>query len=402
MKIYGKTDNIINPDDLGRPKNCVTMKLIVGDPDDLLTQLYNDSDTNDSVGRIGRIKVPGVTIEMADPDSEQWDTLPEGKVILSDKETRIKVTMKPQIAFDPATCFSVLGNSLLVKTTGTAPSGVQIPISATITEYYMRDNAFEIRKTLNRADLKSLGLLPSQDNDNILEKAWMDTGSNDPTAESNLSDGLSFDTFNATLRGQSTDHGTLDDSIPNSPLHPSFFQAAGVELITVECYGVKSKPRQLMNQADIFYFSGHGYHITGGLSHGDTVLVQQYWKQDLDVVIFAGCSVLDINDLNNNFSDPTDHQASPGKLWEQTGPSILLGYNYYAPNDLQNSAQIVSSWIANRNAQGDVNAWMNANNNSNGRNACAIEKGIEYKFYKRSGFSPFYSYTLTIVDKANW
>ena len=122
----------------------------------------------------------------------------------------------------------------------------------------------------------------------------------------------------------------------------------------------------------------------------------------MDVVIFAGCSVLDINDYNNRYTDPADHLASPGKLWEQTGPSVLLGYNYYAPNDLQNSSAIVSSWIANRGGQGDVNAWMSANDNRNGRNACAIQKGTDYRYFKRSGVFPLQLYTLTVVEKTNW
>jgi len=104
--------------------------------------------------------VPKIEIEIADYDSAQWDVLPEGKVILSDKETRIKVTMTPQVAFDPAICFSVLGNTLTVKTSGTKPSGMQIPISTANTTYSTQGNSFEIRKTLSRTELKTLGLLP--------------------------------------------------------------------------------------------------------------------------------------------------------------------------------------------------------------------------------------------------
>ena len=50
-------------------------------------------------------------------------------------------------------------------------------------------------------------------------------------------------------------------------------------------------------------------------------------------VIFSTCSILDINDYNNNYRwEPVEHNLSPGKSWEAVGPSVLLGYNY-APAD---------------------------------------------------------------------
>ena len=372
-----------------------TGPFIVEDPHGLLTDLHNGSDVNEADGKTFKIYVPKAEIEIADYDSVQWEALPEGKVILSDKETRIKVTMPSNIASSTAGYFDFIGNSLTVKTFETMPSGVQIPISTANTTYSLNGDTFEIRKTLSRTELKTLGLLPSQDDDGVFEKAWMDTGSDNPTADSNLSDGLAFDSLSAVLRGRSTNYGTLEDDPPNSPLHVSFFQAAGVEIITVECKGSKSKPRQLMNQADVFYYSGHGSHASGALTYGNPTLVQPYWSQDLKVAIFAGCSVLDINDYNNNFGD----NVSPGTLWEPLGPSVLLGYNYYAPTDLQNSAQIVSSWIANRGSQGNVNAWMAANDNPSGRNACAIEKDSQYTYYHKYMRGV---YRKKIIKKENW
>ena len=335
-----------------------------------------------------------IEIVIADYDSAQWDALPEGKVILSDKETRIKVTITPIISPNPVPYFDFLGNSLTLKTSKTMPTGVQIPISTANTTYSLKGNSFEIRKTLSGTELKSLGLLP-QNNSGTFSKAWLDTGSDNPSSDSNLSDGLAFETLNAVSRGRSTNYGTLEDVPPNSPLHVSFFQAAGVEIITAECVRAKSKPRQLMNQADVFYYSGHGTHASGAVTYGNPTSVQPYWNQNLKVAIFAGCSVLDINDYNNNFGN----KSSPGKLWEPVGPSVLLGYNYYAPTDLQNSAQIISNWIATRGTQGDVNAWMNANDNSNGRNACAIEKNLQYTYFHK--YAPLI-YWKTTVKKEKW
>ena len=101
--------------------------------------------------------------------------------------------------------------------------------------------------------------------------------------------------------------------------------------------------------------------------------------------ILAGCSVLDINDYNNYYiDDEQSHTASPGKAWEQTGPGILLGYNYSAPGDAGGApARIMQSWVANRDSLGDVEAWMKANADNNAWNACAIVKGQKYVYFKR-------------------
>jgi hypothetical protein len=81
---------------------------------------------------------------------------------------------------------------------------------------------------------------------------------------------------------------------------------------------------------------------------------------------------------------------------------VLLGYNYFAPLDSQGSALIVASWLSNRTSLGDIDAWMNANDNTNGRNACAIQKDVGYYYFHRSGFYPFYQYTKTFVEKSTW
>ena len=121
--------------------------------------------------------------------------------------------------------------------------------------------------------------------------------------------------------------------------------------------------------------SSHTMRINGMSDNikQDRIMAAQYWCDDLDCVIIAGCSVLDINDYNNNFPGLA-HLLSPGKAWEQTGPNILLGYCYKAPLDSTEApARIIAQWRANRSVQGDVAAWMNANDNRNGRNACAID-----------------------------
>ena len=182
------------------------------------------------------------------------------------------------------------------------------------------------------------------------------------------------------------------------------FQATGVELITAAYAGCESGKYQLMNQADYFYFSGHGSHATGVLQGGfSAAAVIGYWDKDLECVIISGCSVLDINDYNNNY-DGEAHTRSPGKEWEGTGPAVLLGYNYYAPNDLQNSDSIIANWCTYRTTLSDMNAWNEANDNSNGRNACVIVPGIEYGyFHKTPTWIPFVNdYVWTEIEYTDW
>jgi hypothetical protein len=149
-----------------------------------------------------------------------------------------------------------------------------------------------------------------------------------------------------------------------------------------------SEKRQVMNQADCLYFSGHGNHynnsIQGGFKPSDAA---GYWKKDIDVAIIAGCSVLDINDYNGNYGG-AEHLFSPGKAWEQTGPGVLLGYAYIAPGDAGGApARIMNSWVSNRGTLGDVNAWMKANADNNAWNACAIVKDQKFVYFTRKWFS---------------
>lgn len=138
-------------------------------------------------------------------------------------------------------------------------------------------------------------------------------------------------------------------------------------------------------------------------------VVSNHWKRDLDCVIIAGCSVLDINDYNNNFLDPRgewdpeNHAASPGTLWESKGPNVLLGYNFRAPLDSSRApAKIVRSWQNLRQTMGDVEAWMKANDNKNGRNACAIVKGVKYVYFKRTRHKFYSTYEKVEVGKESW
>ena len=229
-----------------------------------------------------------------------------------------------------------------------------------------------------------------------MEGSWVD----DPSMPSNLTDGMAFETnMVAESRGQCTSIGNLNSSSTNSPVDNTFFIAAGREIITAE-YGEETSPRrQIMNQADIFYFSGHGDHGSGTLEGVGAADVGDYWRQDLDIAVFSACSVLDINDYNLNFVIVGQHSVSPGKQWEQTGVQYLLGYNGVAPTDLQGTANIIADFLANKDTLGVIGAWRIANENAHTWNACAIEKDVAYYYF--NNLIPFL-HTWETVPKGSW
>lgn len=339
-------------------------------------------------------------LSFANPDDSNWGDLEEKKVVLSDKETRFKIKVTPQLS-DLQAIFNALGTALKIKTSGTAPSGQDFTLTSQNTTLVQGSGYSEMRVALSRSQLISLDVLPSQENDSVTEKAWYDTGDPNSGATANLLDGEAFESnMSATSRGRCTQVGDLNSSPPNSPLDGSFFKAAGVEIITAEYGGGTSVKRQVMNQVDYFYYSGHGWHATGLTAAGGPSDVSGYWNKDLDVVIIAGCSVLDINDYENNFTNSVeDHTRSPGKDWEPLGPTYFLGYNYEAPNDLQGSDEIISDWCSERGSLGNVDAWRAANNNSHGRNACAIQANTSYWYFHK--ILPLW-YEWTEVPKAQW
>ena len=318
----------------------------------------------------------------------------------------MKIKISPQM-WSIEDCVRMFDSSVLkVKTSGTLPQGADVSIyDATL------DNSVagrtELRFSFTRAQLKSLGLVPAQDDDDVTEMSVYDVGTPAGIEGSDLSDANAFLALGAVRRGIATGESmsSLDSTPPVSELSESFLKAAGCEIITAEfgvaaiCRAVSDR-RQIMNQADYFYYSGHGFHKNALLDNYPPSKFAERWNKDLDCLIISGCSILDINDYNNNFvASPEDHAASPGKLWEAVGPSIMLGYNGEAPADKGGApARIIQSWLANRSAMSDVDVWLMANANNRAWNACAIVKGQKYLYFKRKWCSG----VVVEVPKGDW
>lgn len=330
-----------------------------------------------TVYRVSRVSV-------CRPDGAEWGELGGGRVLLDNEDLRVKVLVEPRPE-GLARILELFGDTLTLRTFGTCPDGVRVRIPADA-EIVGTDHGGEVRLSWSRERLKGLGLLPAHDEDCVAEMSWMDMADLIPGSWQDLSDSEAFARLSYEDRGRaSKDAGrTLEAIPPNSVPSSSYFRAAGREIVSAGYGGRSSAGRQIMNQADCFYFSGHGSHATGELQGGLTPgMARGFWDRDLDTVIIAGCSVLDVNDYNGNYEGP-DHALSPGRAWERTGPSVLLGYNYAAPGDAGGApARIMRSWVASRGTLGDVGAWMRANAENRAWNACAIVKDQKYLFFKR-------------------
>ena len=240
----------------------------------------------------------------------------------------------------------------------------------------------EIRISKTRGELKLLGLVPSKDEDGVDEMAWMDMAA---TSVQTLADSEAFATLGYEDRGTASTldpSRTLDSVPPNAIPSESYFKAAGREIVTASYGGTTSVRRQIMNQADVFYFSGHGDHAAGGIQGGFTpTMARGMWNRDLNCVVIAGCAVLDVANFrlkSTGLFYRLKHRswsgAVPGELWENAGPKYLLGYALKAPYDEDGGVDIATSFATDvRGGKSVVEAWRNANDRAKGRNACAID-----------------------------
>ena len=336
------------------------------------------------------------TVEIATNRLDGWIEIAQDKVIMSDEDLRIRIKVEPKVP-----SFNILKQALgdtYTIYTDTAPNGVEVAFAAN-DEFQQEESWSEVHITKNRQQLRDLGLLPSAEEDGVDEMAWLDMADLSPAAGQNYEDSEAFATLSYEDRGQACRETalTLNSTPPNSIPSEWYFKAAGREVISVSYDYALSKKRQIMNQADYFYFSGHGY--TNGDLHGGftPAMALECWNDDLDVAILAACSVLDINDYNHQWSTII---RSPGKLWEQTSPTNLLGYAHVAPGDKGGAPKrIMQSWVSKRGTMGNVDAWMKANADNHAWNACAIVKGEKYLYFDRRRFG---RHKIISVGKGDW
>jgi hypothetical protein len=266
--------------------------------------------------------------------------------------------------------------------------------------------------------------VPTDDEDEgVSEFASADDTTVTPTS-SNHVDSEAFDAAMAARGwrgvGQARDHGSQASLQPAANL--AFVTHAGTEQLWFGLWGATTPRRQMRQQADWFYFSGHGYLTIGALEVHDALIRAEdvRWEGDVDVAIIAGCSVLGIKDYRARHFPPSPSDidltfenwrarslngtASPGEAWEHTGPEILLGYAFKAPTDIQGSREVVQDFLAAADSGTDlVTAWANANHPAvrpTGSNAVAIDRSQDphrYCFWNELTPPP----TWDCIEKVN-
>ena len=199
---------------------------------------------------------------------------------------------------------------------------------------------------------------------------------------SQRTDSDTMDGLPGILRGCVRGGGDEESVLPEGAFTERYFKAAGFALIRAECGFCLSDARPVQQQADLVYYSGHGSHQSAKLmnSYG-TEELSPHWS-DVDILVVAGCAVLDIKDYRastfNVFGrrkwERKGGACSPGAKWESMGLSLYLGYCWLAPRDSEGGNDIAARFRANIDAGQDyVVAWRNANDCDEGRNACVID-----------------------------
>jgi hypothetical protein len=170
-------------------------------------------------------------------------------------------------------------------------------------------------------------------------------------------------------------------------------QSGGVEVLEVEgMVKVKKDPKKgiakrlIRSPADLFYYSGAA-NDDGCLAIGKDCWASprdllDYWKQpfDLEVLILAGCSVL-------NITFPYGHANGPGNAWsallKRWGGSLtaILGYRDKAPFDRIEGSKIAALMgkkiAAGLDEDQWVQVWLKLHGDShlqNARNAVGIDQ----------------------------
>jgi hypothetical protein len=173
-----------------------------------------------------------------------------------------------------------------------------------------------------------------------------------------------------------------------------FVKAAGVELMGVKYNSAESPERQVANQADSVYISGHGYDDGSIQTRPNETIkpadVKDAWNAgNVKVVMIGACSALNI--------------SGGGKEWAQLDGKVLLGYNGSAPGDAGVApVRIVNEYFADPATLNPIVAWRNANEKNLAWNACAIDTRGPTKMYYRFEGNFIFGKKWTAVPQDKW
>ena len=231
-------------------------------------------------------------------------------------------------------------------------------------------------------------------------------------------------------RGEGRDLNYVDYMTGDYIGNLDFFKTAGLELLSLEVNdtfvtdsGVRNKRANLLiaNQADVLYYSGHGdsktnsiYYINDVNKHTACTVgdfdTKSNWNDDLDVLVIAGCSVLNIRSLTQSPDLSVD--GNNGQVWAEHCMSVdtydgahlkaLCGYYGSAPADLTpyNDTDLPNNYttkiarkfsetlLDNNNYSNTLEAWRDAHEQIiiTRFNWCALDNQRNYWYCKDNGF----------------
>ncbi len=366
-----------------------------------------------------------VEIEPIKPGDGSWtEILPEDEVVLFPEE-QIKIRIRfPGTAITPGQFLSGDFPDITLKThlgQYGLKEDISLPYGDQSIEVAEWDGGTELRVTLSRQKLINLNLTPDASEPRVSTHSTLDFVA---SAEvSNFTDSQAFlagfDYLGPPSGYANNKEGVdLDSDPPQSGLHRTFFQAAGADFITVTIEKINTRVL-FKSQAEILYFSGHG--SGGDRENGAVFNIEEYdavsvselvdhWDEGLNIVIISGCSIVNLNNWvgsdNPTFSSPIFGPGAgyyPAESLERLGASMFLGYGHAAPTDVQNSDTIISSFAQSyESGQELFSAWPKANDNSNGRNATALHRGVKYGYFKRTTVFGWPQYSWTLIPSEEW
>jgi hypothetical protein len=237
--------------------------------------------------------------------------------------------------------------------------------------------------------------------DGTTEYAFADNATKTP---GNFTDSDAFDNRMSgfTARGKAR----LPIILPTGdflPVSKTFLKSGGLQSGGIS-FPTLTTNAWIEDQADFFYWSGHGaqdgtVEATPTDRFGPGDVAGGEWKKDLEIVIFAGCSILDVT--NDKLPGPN----KPGKLWAKTGPTYFLGYEGGAPGDDGGAPKTIIEtwydWWSFLYDYGDpIPGWSYANENSSAWNASALDCSVNPKVAWH--FTGIYFHTWESVPENEW
>ena len=134
-----------------------------------------------------------------------------------------------------------------------------------------------------------------------------------------------------------------------------------------------------------FYVNDNYKEVNVAAQEDDPASLLNFYWTNVEAVVLSGCAVLDISNYRQqSFGWKTSLRwrmhggaNSPGEAWESLDVGILLGFAWTAPLDDAGGVDVVQSFVSSVSSGSSlIEAWRDATDSGDARNACAIDKTV--------------------------